>query len=86
MMPRMFFLITGVLVNARVFDIAALSHVAVLQRLHDAIRLLLVLTSINVHHSPTSIMIPNKGLKVAHKECENSYIVFAQFSDKLPWR
>ena len=31
-------------------------------------------------------MIPNKGLKVAHKECENSYIVFAQFSDKLPWR
>ena len=46
----------------------------------------LVLTSINVHHSPTSIMIPNKGLKVAHKECENSYIVFAQFSDKLPWR
>ena len=40
MMPRMFFLMTGVLVNARVFDIAALSHVAVLQRLHDAIRLL----------------------------------------------
>ena len=38
---KLFRLPFGVVVYARVFDIAALSNVAVLQRLHDAIRLLL---------------------------------------------